>query len=110
MSGGSSKKQETTSNQIDPMQLALFNQNYAKANAVADRPFQPYSGEMIAPANPMLNQSFGMFGDIANNNIGASTLNSAIDATKGVEGFQPLNVNAPNVSCRDLLSRIARYA
>src|SRR5258705_13850771 len=91
MSGGSSKKQETTSNQIDPMQLALFNQNYAKANAVADRPFQPYTGEMIAPVNPMLNQSVGMFGNIANNTIGASTLNCAMDEAKGISGYQPRN-------------------
>ena len=94
MSGAKTKTSATQSNKIDPAQLALFNQNYAKANEIADRPFQPYTGEMIAPANPMLDQSFGMFGDIANNNIGASTLNSAIDAMKGVAGYQPGNIAA----------------
>ena len=35
MSGAKTKTSSTQSNKVDPAQLALFNQNYAKANEVA---------------------------------------------------------------------------
>lgn len=100
MSGGSKKTTQET--KVDPGLMSLYNQNYQSASGIANQPFQPYTGEMVAPANPMQNQAFGMFGNIANNNTGAATLNSGIGATQGVAGFQPNNVTAGNLPGTDL--------
>ena len=54
---GGSSHTETSSTKIDPALMALYNQNYAKANEIADAPFQPYTGERVAGFND--NQAMG---------------------------------------------------
>src|SRR5690349_23976998 len=66
MSGASTKTSSTQSNTVDPTQMARFTQNYDTALGVANRPFQPYAGEMVAGSNPALDQGYAMLGNIAN--------------------------------------------
>jgi hypothetical protein len=107
MSGASTKTSSTQSNTIDPSQMARFTQNYDTALGVANRPFQPYTGEMVAGSNPALDQGYSMIGNIANNNTGASTLNSGIDAVKSLSGdlspfMNPYQQGVINTTMSDL--------
>src|SRR5262245_57392424 len=102
MCKGGNKTTQTTNNKVDPEQMKLFMQNYQSAQDVANTPFQPYTGERVAPANPMLNQSFDMLGNIAGNNTGSASLASAADRLKGLAGYAPQSVQSQALSQTDL--------
>ena len=95
---GGSKTTQTQSNTVDPQLMSLYNQNYAKASAVADTPFTPYTGTQVAPfSSTQLQGQQGLL-DVGNSNIGNSNLNAATTATQGVLGYTPQSVSAPSVS------------
>ena len=98
MCKGGSKTTQTSSNKVDPEQMKLFTQNYQSAQNVANTPFQSYSGERVAPANPMLNQSFDLYGNIGANSTGASTLDWAKNLTAGAANYRFNPINAQQVS------------
>ncbi len=72
------------SSSIDPNILNLIMQNYARAQGIANQPYQPYGGQLSAGMNGVQQQAGGMFGALPN--AGASTLNSAIG------GAQPTSI------------------
>jgi hypothetical protein len=81
---GGSKTTTTSSNQIDPELMKLYNQNYARANEIADRPYQPYIGERVAKFTPWQLQGMDALAGIAQNNVGADTLAQARSIYNGV--------------------------
>lgn len=97
MCKGGNKTTQTTSNTVDPQQMKLFMQNYQSGQDVANTPFQPYTGERVAPANPVLSQSFDLYNNIAANNTGASTLDVAKNLTGRAANFQFNPIAASNI-------------
>ncbi len=109
MSGGS---KTTTTNTVDPQLMALYQQNYNTASGVANRPYQPYTGQLVAPFNAAQTQAQGILGNIATGNVGGAALNDAISGAQGVLGYTPQSaattpvatsqVSAPQVSAGQL--------
>ena len=103
--GSHSEKQQSQQGPVANPAFPMLQGNVQRATSIADMPFQPYTGQIVAPSNPSLDSSWGMFSNIGANNTGGSTLNAGIDVTKGVAGYQPFNVNAGTLPGTDL----ARY-
>jgi hypothetical protein len=97
---GSTK--QTTSNTIDPQLMALYQQNYNTAQGVANRPYQPYTGELVAPFSQAQTQSQGLLGNIATGNIGDAALNGAVSNAQGILGYSPQQISAPQVSTQQV--------
>lgn len=90
--GGSSSRTES-STKVDPALMALYNQNYAKANEIADLPFQPYTGERVAGFNA--NQTAGFNALLAA--AADPTATNAISRAQNTVGSL-LNYKAPTVA------------
>jgi hypothetical protein len=75
--GGSSKTE--SSNKVDPELMALYRQNYTKANEIADLPYQPYGGERVAGFNQAQLQG-------QNALLGAASDPTALNAIRGAQG------------------------
>lgn len=88
----SSKKTSTTSGKLSPTTQGRIDSTYNAGLGVANRPYEPYTGEIVAPFNPAQNQAFSMFGDIATNNPGGQSLASATQAAQGATSFAPTMV------------------
>jgi hypothetical protein len=97
---GSTK--QTTSNTVDPALMALYQQNYNTAQGVANRPYQPYAGELVAPFAPAQTQAQGLLGNIATGNVGDSALASAVGNAQGVLGYTPPAIAAPQISTQQI--------
>ena len=48
--GGGSK--QTSSTQVDPAQMAMYEDLYGRAKGIAQQPFVPYTGSRVAGFNP----------------------------------------------------------
>jgi hypothetical protein len=92
ISGSSSKS--SSAPVVNDEGLKLLNANARRAQAIAERPFESYPGELVVGSNPLLDRSFGLFGDIAGNNIGAEALNAGLFAAGRGANYQPQAVRA----------------
>lgn len=93
---------QTSSNKIDPALMALYQQNYNTAQGIANRPYQPYTGELVAPFTQAQTQAQGLLGNIATGNIGDAALNSAASNAQGILGYTPQTIAAPQVSAQQV--------
>ena len=93
MSGGSTKTEE--SNKVDPALMALYNQNYQRASAIADTPFQAYGGERVAGFTPAQLEAQGYLGDIARGRTGADALNQARNGIGAAMSYTPGAIAMP---------------
>jgi hypothetical protein len=104
--GGSSHTE--TSNTVDPKLMALYQQNYNMASQVADRPFQPYTGERVAGFNDNQMAGFNAFFSAANNPTALNAISRAQDATGSLLSYQapvigsPGDLTARSVSARSI--------
>lgn len=62
---GSTKTSQTQTQQVDPEFKARALDVYSRAEAAANRPYQAYTGELVAGFTPQQQQAFGMFGTAA---------------------------------------------
>lgn len=92
---GGGKTTQTSENKIDPALMALYNQNYARATAIADTPFQPYTGERVAGFTPTQLQAQDMLSGIANNHTGSDTLTQAKAGYGNLMNYSPSQITAP---------------
>lgn len=106
MPGGGSQT-TTQSNTIDPKLMALYQQNYAQNEKLADTPFQAYTGQMVAPLSSATTQAQGILQGVSSNNTGASDLNTASDATQGI--LNGPGVTAGQISSTDLTPYLNPY-
>lgn len=90
-----STSQSTSNQSLDPTIMSWLGGNYAHAQDLANQPFQPFTGQRVADFNPAQTQAMGLFGDIANNNTGASTLDAARTAAQQTANYTPQQVTAP---------------
>lgn len=99
----SSQKSQSQQGPVENPAFPLLRSNVQRATGIADQPYQPYdANSTVAGVNPTLSSSWDMFRNIGANGTGASTLNSGIDATKGVAGYQPGNITAGSLPGTDL--------
>jgi hypothetical protein len=92
---GGGKTTQTSENKVDPALMALYNQNYARASAIADTPFQPYTGERVTGFTPTQLQAQGMLSGIANNRTGSDTLAQAKAGYGNLMNYTPTQISAP---------------
>lgn len=93
MSGGSTKTEE--SNKVDPALMALYNQNYQRASAIADTPFQAYGGERVAGFTPTQLEAQGYLTDIARGRTGADMLAQARGGIGAAMNYAPGAIPMP---------------
>jgi hypothetical protein len=111
MSGGASKSdsksqsqqqsQSTAQQQLDPDIKAALLGNYNSFGQNVPG-YTPYSGTTVADFTPQQLQSFGMVGDIANNQTGAAPLNAGIATTQGIAHYAPQMVTAPQAQAAQI--------
>lgn len=108
-SGGSSSGQQASqqgpvANPAFPALIA----NAGRATGIAETPFESYNpSSTVAPVNPTLSSSWGLFKNIGANNTGGSTLDSAINNTNAVGGdlsrfMNPFQKNVTDTTMADL--------
>jgi hypothetical protein len=101
-----SSKQTDTSNTststLDPMVASTLYGNVARAQSLADTPFQPYTGQQVAAFTPAQLQSQNALTSIANNQVGAAPLQAAINTAQGVAGYTPQMVSTQPLTSVDL--------
>lgn len=88
MGGGSktsSSQNSTSSNAVNPQELAMLQDNYAGAQGRANS-LTPYSGPLTAGFNPTQTQAQGVLSTVATNPQYAANNNMATGAVQGVLG------------------------
>lgn len=94
--GGSPPATQTITNKTElPAWLeAVTKENIRKAQQIADRPYVPYGGELVAGFSPTQQQAF----DYGLAGIGQQSpmYQAAQEAASGVAGYQPQTVTAQN--------------
>lgn len=68
--------------------------NYAMAQDIAARPYNPYTGERIAGFNDVQKQGMQDTLDFASGNVGGAALGDAMSYTRGVGDFSPDKIAA----------------
>jgi hypothetical protein len=82
------QSQSTSQQQLNPQILSALLNNYSQAQSL-DTPYQPYTGEQVAPLNAtQLAAGQGILG-IAANNTGGAELGRAEATTNQVAGYTP---------------------
>lgn len=95
MSGKEDKTQTSQTNKIDPGLLDLYNKNYAKSTALADTPFQPYTGSQVAPfSSTQISGQQGLLA-LGNSNVGNSSLDASKTAMNGILSYAPHTITSP---------------
>ena len=62
--GGGGTTTQTSTTSIPPEVIARYNAVNARAEQVAQQPFQQYTGQFVAPINPMQAQAISNIGDV----------------------------------------------
>lgn len=93
-----STQQSTSTQSLDPATHNALLQRWSDINGGLPT-YQPYTGDKVAGFTPDQQSAFGILGDIAQNQTGASTLNSGILAAQGVA-----NAGTPTVSTGPIAS------
>jgi hypothetical protein len=110
--GGSSSTQNTSGSSttsLDPQLDSTAYGNIATLQTMAATPFQPYTGQQVAAFTPAQLQAQDAYTGIANNQIGAAPLQSAINTAQGVAGYAPSMISAPALSSVDLSGYMNPY-
>src|SRR5580698_7315243 len=85
--------QSTSTQTLDPQILSALMSNYAHAQSL-DTPYQPYTGEQVAPLNSTQQQAQQGILNIASNNIGGAELSNAQATANGVANYAPPQIAA----------------
>jgi hypothetical protein len=85
MSGGSKQTtQQTQTNTIDPVQMAMYQANYAEAQKNAANLVSPYAGPLTAGFTPTQLQAQQYLTNLAGNTSYLDTINGATTATQNI--------------------------
>ena len=101
-SGSQKDTSATTTNTLDPQYQSAVYGNLARAQGVADTPFQPYAGQQVAAFTPGQLQAQGAYTDLANDQTGSAPLNAAIGLAQGAGAYQPQTVSTRPLTGVDL--------
>jgi hypothetical protein len=108
----SSSQKDTSGSQttsLDPQYASTVYGNYDRAQALANTPFQPYSGQQVAPFTPTQLQAQDAFTGIGQNGPGSGTLQSGINLAGDVGSYQPQAVASTPLTGVDLSGYMNPY-
>lgn len=88
---------QSSSNTTDPEIKKLLMQNYATAGGVADIPFQPYTGERVAPFTQAQDWGQRSFMGAASDPTGTNTINRGTGVLGNVANYQPGSLKSTNI-------------
>jgi hypothetical protein len=104
-----SKGGTSTSSSIDPRVFDLLKTNYQHAQGIADQPYQPYSGALVAaPSGATASGENALLSGAMN--AGSDALSKGVNATDALTSFQPLILSAPATSASALTPSYAAPA
>lgn len=106
---GGSSHTETTSTKVDPALMALYNQNYSRANQIADLPFQPYTGERVAGFNTNQNAGFNALLGAAADPTAANAILRAQTEIGSLMDYRAPNITAGQLAGTDLTPYLNPY-
>jgi hypothetical protein len=99
----------SSTNTLDPRYAATVYDNLGRAQALANTPFQPYTGQQVAAFNPTQVQAQNAYTAIGQGGVGSGPLQSGIDLALGVGGYQPQQVTAAPLTSVDLSGYMNPY-
>lgn len=102
------QSQSTATQALDPQIKDALLKNYGDFNTNVPG-YTPYSGTTVAGFTPQQERSFGLVGDIANNQTGAAPLSEGIATTGGVAGFAPSTVGPNGVDPASISKFMSPY-
>jgi len=101
--GGGGDSTQTTVQKMDPEVRQKWLEMYSKADDVANQPYSPYTGEMIAQYDPLQLQGFDAYENAVG--TGSGTLNNALNILNN----QNLNYTPDSVNTRTMGSTFEDY-
>jgi hypothetical protein len=99
----------STTNTLDPQYSGVVYGNYDRAQALANTPFQPYTGQRVAGFTPAQVQAQAAFAGIGQGDQGAPPLQTGIGVASGVSGYQPQTVSTTPLTGVDLSGYMNPY-
>ena len=108
-SGGTKDTSSTSTNTLDPQYADTVYGNLDRAESLANTPFQPYSGQQVAPFTPMQLQAQSDLGAVAQNQTGSAPLQAGIGLAQGVGSYVPSQVAAAPLTGVDLSGYMNPY-
>lgn len=94
---GSQTTKSTSSNTVNPAQMAEYQANYQQAQTAASQPYSPPS-QLVAPLNATQQQGFQGILDTAASAPGSTAVNNAVAGTQGILNYQAPTVSAPTIA------------
>lgn len=94
---------------LDPQYGATVYGNLAHAQALANTPFQPYTGQQVASFTPAQLQAQTAYTGIGQGDVGAAPLQAGINLASSVGGYQPQQVTATPLTGVDLSGYMNPY-
>ena len=92
-------KNKTDSRQeFDPELKGLLTETFQTGRALSQQPFQPYNQATVAPLSPVQLEAMNQTADTARAGVGQGEIRDAIATTRAETGFQPMMVNAGQVT------------
>jgi hypothetical protein len=106
---GGSSHTETSSTKVDPALMALYNQNYSKANELADMPFQPFTGERVAGFNNSQTAGFNALLAAAADPTAANAITKAQSSVGSLLDYRAPTIAAGQLADTDLTPYLNPY-
>lgn len=107
-SNNNSQQQATSQQTLDPQIKQALLGNYGNAQNLASQPYQPFTGQQVAPLTDSQNQAMG--GILGLGDPGAGTLGNAVDATQSVANYTPQNVQGSTYNPYTGIAALSRSA
>ena len=108
-SGSTKNTSGTSTNTLAPRYADAVYGNLDRAESLANTPFQPYSGQQVAPFTPTQLQAQSDLSSISQNQVGAAPLQAGIGLAQGVGGYTPSSVTAAPLTGVDLSGYMNPY-
>lgn len=99
----------STTNTLDPQYSATVYGNLGRTQALANTPFQPYSGQQVASFTPTQLQAQAALSNIGQGNVGSAPLQAGVDLASRLGGYQPQQVTATPLTGVDLSGYMSPY-
>jgi hypothetical protein len=90
-------KSTSSTTSIDPAQRQMAQTVWSKAQQVANTPYTPYGGSLVAGFSPDQSSAYDLVRQGVQGNVGAGYLGQAGQAAQGAAAYQPQMVGAPNL-------------
>lgn len=108
----SSSHQDTSGSStstLDPQYSDAVYGNYGRAQALANTPFQPYTGQQVAGFTPTQLQAQGAYTNIGNGDVGSAPLQAGINLAQSAGAYQPQQVSVTPLTGVDLSGYMNPY-